>query len=179
VANGHVVDYVEGLSQSITYPQQNQLFLGDGDGRFRNVSSDCGKPFSRKRVSRGAAFGDYDNDGDIDILVSNSGQRAELLRNDLPGNQRWMKIRLEGRSPNTGAIGAKVAVHLGSDVRRAEVRNAPSYLSSSDPTLHFGLPQGVVEATVEVTWPSGQSSKHRARAGKLSVIEEPAADQPR
>jgi hypothetical protein len=174
VANGHVVDYIEGFSQSITYPQQNMLFMGNENARFDNVADDSGKCFTRKRVSRGAAFGDYDNDGDIDILVSNSGGRAELLRNDLPANDRWIKVRLSGRPPNTHGIGAKVLVRLGDRVISSEVCFASSYLGSSDPTLHVGLPAGVEGGTVEVVWPSGRRSTKEVQAGTLFIIEEPA-----
>ena len=178
VANGHVVDYVEGFSQSITYPQQKMLFLGDDAGHFKNYADKCGEPFGRKRVGRGAAFGDIDNDGDIDILASNSGQRAELLRNDLPTNDRWMKIRLKGKAPNTQALGAKVLIHLGDRTIITEVRYASAYLSSSDPTIHVGLRPGISEANVEVIWPSKQRSTHTARAGALTVIAEPTDAKP-
>ncbi|MFQ5504725.1 MAG: CRTAC1 family protein [Planctomycetota bacterium] len=172
VANGHVVDYVEGFSQSITYKQQNMLFLGQGKGRFKNVANDCGKHLRRKRVTRGAAFGDYDNDGDIDILLANSGGRAELLRNELPPNERWLELRLRGEAPNTYAIGAKVTLRLGKRTLTREVRFSPSYLSSSDPTLHFGLEPGQSHAVVEIAWPSGKKTKHAVKAGSLTVIEE-------
>ncbi len=178
VANGHVVDYVEGFSQSITYPQQKMLFLGDEKGHFKNVADQCGEPFRRKRVGRGAGFGDIDNDGDVDILVSNSGQRAELLRNDLPPNDRWMKIRLKGKAPNTQAIGAKVLIRLGDRTIATEVRYPSAYLSSSDPTIHVGLKPGVAEGMVEVTWPSKKQSVHKVRAATLAVLEEPAEAKP-
>ena len=173
VANGHVVDYVEGFSQSITYGQQNMLFLGDPEGRFENVAGRCGKPFSRKRVSRGAAFGDVDNDGDLDILVLNSGGRGELLRNDLPRNDRWVQVRLAGRPPNTRGIGAKVTFRLGEKTLLREVRFGSSYLSSSDPTLHVGLGPTVKEGTLEVAWPSGKRSTREFQAGTRVLIEEP------
>ncbi|OFV87517.1 MAG: hypothetical protein A3J75_00845 [Acidobacteria bacterium RBG_16_68_9] len=173
VANGHVVDYVEGFSQSITYPQRRMMFLGDAAGRFKEAADQCGKAFRRKRVGRGAAFGDIDNDGDIDILISNSGQRAELLRNDLPPNDRWIKIHLKGPRPNTEAIGTKVRVRLGERTVATEVRHPSSYLSSSDPTIHIGLRPGETEASVEVTWPSKKQTTHTASAAALTVIEEP------
>jgi hypothetical protein len=176
VANGHVIDYVEGFSQSITYPQQNMLFLGGEKGRFVDAADDCGAPFERKGVSRGGAFGDYDNDGDIDILLLNLGGYAELLRNDLPANDHWLKIRLAGLSPNTHGIGARVVVRHGQRSIYSESRFASGYLSSSDPTLHVGLGPDVPEVEVTVTWPSGLESIHRARAGTLTIIEEPSRE---
>lgn len=172
LANGHVVDYVEGFSQSITYPQQSMLFLGDGRGHFENVADQAGESLRAKRVGRGGAFGDIDNDGDIDILLLNSGGRAELLRNDLPRNDRWLEIRLEGRPPNTRGIGAKVAVRLGDRVVRSEARFSSSYLSSSEPIIHVGLPPGIDEAGIEVQWPSGTRSVQTARAGTRVVVGE-------
>ena len=174
VANGHLVDYIEGFSQSITYRQRNMLFLGNDDGGFENVADRIGEAFLKKRVSKGAAFGDYDNDGDIDILILNSGEYAQLLRNDLPPNDRWVKVRLKGRPPNTHGIGARVWVRFGDRVYMNEVRFAGAYLSSSDPTLHVGLSPGIAEVDVEVAWPSGKRSVQKANAGTLVVIEEPA-----
>ena len=173
VANGHVIDYVEGFSQSITYPQQNMLFLGNPRGHFVDVADKCGSALRRKRVSRGASFGDYDNDGDIDILLINLGGRAELLRNELPPNDRWLKIRLAGLAPNTHGIGARVVVQHGQRSTLSEVRFAGAYLSSSDPTLHVGLGPGVREVVVRVSWPSGRESTHKAQAGTLVTIDEP------
>jgi hypothetical protein len=177
VANGHLVDYLEGFSQSITHAQQNLLFLGKADGSFVNVNNECGEPFKKKRVNRGGAFGDYDNDGDIDILLSDSGARCELLRNNLPPNDRWLKIRLRGNPPNTYGIGAKVQVRLGDEIVTSEVRFAGSYLSSSDPTLHLGIPAGIDQVEIDVAWPSGKQSLENARPGTLVVIEEPGEAQ--
>jgi len=173
VANGHVVDYVAGFSQSITYPQANIFFLGDGEGRFEDVSSDLGRDFRRRRVSRGGAFGDVDNDGDLDILISNSGGRAELLRNDTPVTDRWIQIRLRGHAPNTDAIGARLMTRIGDRLVVSEVRYSPAYLGASDPTIHIGLRAGESGGQVAVTWPSGRTSTHSVRAGERTVIEEP------
>ncbi len=175
VANGHVVDYVEGFSQSITYGQQNMLFLGDGRNGFTNVANDCGKCWQRKRVTRGAGFGDFDNDGDIDILILNSGGRCELLRNDLPPNDRWIKIKLSGLPPNTAGLGAKVTTRVGKRVLHEELRFAPSYLSSSEPILHIGLRPGEATAEVEVLWPAGTRTRQKVAAGTMVTIAEPPA----
>lgn len=173
VANGHVVDYVGGFSQSISYEQPNMLFLGDGEGGFRDVSSKVAEDFRRKRVTHGAAFGDYDRDGDIDILLSNSGGRAELLRNDTPTSDRWLQVRLEGAPPNTDGIGAKVTLHIGGRSIIREVRYPSSYLGSSDPTLHYGLRPGETEGELEIVWPTGRTSDHRVQAGRWTVVTEP------
>ncbi len=173
VANGHVVDYVEGFSQSVTYPQKNMVFVGLGKGEFRDVSKGAGECLQQKRVSRGGAFGDYDNDGDVDMLIVNSGSRARLLRNELPPNDRWVKLRLEGKAPNTQAIGARVQLRWGEQRFSSQVRCASTYLSSSDPTLHFGLGPGEKSGTAEVTWPSGARSTVAVNAGELTVIPEP------
>ena len=173
VANGHVVDFVEGFSQSITYPQQNMLFMGDGKGDYRNLANEAGKPFTRKRVSRGAVFGDYDNDGDIDIVVNNSGGRVGLLRNDLAPATGWLKVQLAGRPPNTQGIGARVTVLAGKRSRHYEVRSAGSYLSANDPTLHVGLGPGVEKGRILVRWPSGQETEVPFEADRRVIIEEP------
>ena len=116
---------------------------------------------------------DYDNDGDIDILILNSGGWAELLRNDTPTNNRWLKIRLKGRPPNTQGIGAKVVTRLKNRTITSEIHFASTYLSSSDPTLHIGLKPEEVEGLVEVSWPSGKRCTKKVRAGSLLLIEEP------
>jgi hypothetical protein len=175
VANGHLVDYVEGFSQSITYAQRNMLFLGNDSGHFNDVADDCGEHFRRKKVSRGAAFGDFDNDGDVDILVNNSGEAAQLLRNDLPVNDRWVKFRLKGQPPNTNAIGAKVVTRIGDRTLHCQIHFGASYLSGSDPTIHAGLPPGVEEGDVDVFWPSGKRSTHKVFAATPALIEEPRA----
>lgn len=173
VANGHVVDYVEGFSQSITYPQRNMLFLGNAAGQFEDFGDKAGDDFRRKTVSRGAALGDYDNDGDIDILISNSGGRAQLLRNELPANKNWVKIKLNGMPPNTHAIGAKLNVKYGERSISSYVSFSSTYLSSSDPTVHLGLSTQDSEVVVDVTWPSGKESTHKVAAAQLTIIEEP------
>ena len=171
--NGHVVEYSSGLSDKITFPQRNLLFLGTPDGQFRDIADSQGSGLEVPRVSRGAAFGDIDNDGDLDLLVQNAGDRARLYRNELPVNRRWLKVRLRGRAPNTDALGAQVVLKIGGRAIQREVRYAPTYLSSSGPDLHFGLASEADSLTLEITWPSGLHSSHEVRPGASHLIDEP------
>ena len=111
-----------------------------------------------RHISRGCAFGDFDNDGDIDILIMNQNELPSLLRNDAPRNHHWLKIRLEGTKSNRSAIGARVVVRYGRSVQVQELLSQSSYLSSNDPRLHFGLGSSTT-VSVEVRWPSGLIEK--------------------
>jgi len=113
---------------------------------------------SALHCSRGCAFGDFDNDGDIDILVVNLYEPPSLLRNDLTGGQHWIKIKLVGTKSNRSAIGARVTVRYGEKVQVREVLSQSSYLSANDPRQHFGLGTATT-ADVEVRWPLGLVEK--------------------
>ena len=153
VSNGHVYPDVERTGTS-TYRQRNLLFRNQGKGRFSKVTSSGGGGLALARSSRGAAFGDYDNDGDIDVLISNIDDRPTLLRNDTRGGH-WITIRLVGVRSNRDGIGAKVTVVDRGRRQIAEVRAGGSYMSNNDTRLHFGLgDEGAVDE-VEIRWPSG------------------------
>jgi hypothetical protein len=123
-------------------------------------------------VSRGCAFGDFDNDGDLDILVMNQNEPPSLFRNDAPPGNRWIKLRLEGTKSNRSAIGARVLVRYGGHVQAQEVMSQSSYLSSNDPRLHFGL-GAATTADVEVHWPSGLVETHTGvAANQLLTLRE-------
>ena len=153
IANGHVIHNIDQTSEILTASQPNQLFVNVGDGTFREVSKQAGKHFNLKRVSRGAAFGDYDNDGDIDVAVSNSGQRLELLRNETSAN--WIRIKTIGTVSNRDGIGCRVSLQAGKEITVQEVHRNAGYLSSHDPRLHFGLNQMTNVDRLEVQWLSG------------------------
>ncbi len=125
-----------------------------GNGRFKDVSADMGSGITEKFSSRGAAFGDYDNDGDIDALVLNMNDVPSLLRNDGGNKQNWIKIKLIGTKCNRTAIGSRVRVVTGSHAQMDEVRSGSSVMSQSDLRLHFGLGQAQIIDTIEVKWPS-------------------------
>ena len=155
VANGHVYSTVESHSDTIEYAQTDQLFLTMGESAFLDVSEECGTYFSVKRVSRGAAFGDYDNDGDTDIFVVHLNQKAVLLRNDGGNRNNWLKIKTVGVKSNRDGIGARIEVVTRLHAQIGEVQASSSYLSGHDLRLIFGLGAEAEAGEVTVTWPSG------------------------
>ena len=157
IANGHLESDVEQY-ENATFPQRNQLFLNVGDGRFEEYAEDGGA-LSLKRVSRGAAFGDYDDDGDIDVLVANVAAAPTLMRND-GASGHWVRLRLAGRDSNRAGIGTRVEVTSGGQVQTDEVRSGASYLSQSDVRLHFGLGTATSIERVVVYWPSGRVEEY-------------------
>ena len=156
-ANGAVMRLV-GVSNAVgdPYAQTNQLFRNDGDGRFEDISATAGDVFAVQAVSRGAAFGDIDNDGDIDILVTNNGGAARLLRNDVGNAGNWIRLLLAGTSSGGDAQGARVALELvDGTLRWSRAHTDGSYASASDPRVHFGLGDAESIAGVMVEWPAG------------------------
>jgi hypothetical protein len=151
VANGHVYPDIA-RTRTSTYHQRNVLFRNQGKGRLASVRAEGGLTLARS--SRGAAFGDYDNDGDIDVLISNIDDVPTLLRNDTSGG-RWITLRLVGVKSNRDGIGAKVTVVAGEQRQISEVRAGGSYVSHHDQRLHFGLGGDVAVDEVEIRWPSG------------------------
>jgi len=130
------------------------VFRNQGNGRFVELGDEAGPGISAKHQSRGAAFGDFDNDGDIDVVIMNRNEPPSLLRNDVPPGNHWIKVRLEGTKSNRSALGSRVLVHYGGKVQAQCLTSQCSYLSSNDPRLHFGLGK-VSTADVEVYWPTG------------------------
>jgi len=155
IANGHVCDNINQIYPEKTYPQTNQLFENLGSEVYREVTTFAGDSLRRKAPSRGAAFGDYDNDGDIDILVTNSNSKAQLLRNDGGNRKNWIKIQIVGETGDQSGIGTRVEVTCKSLVQIAEVKSGSSYLCQNDLTLHFGLDDHKVVDKVTATFLNG------------------------
>ena len=155
IANGHIIEAIAQVTDVLTYAQRNQLFHNNGDGTFTEVSFESGQYFRREGVSRGAIFGDYDNDGDMDIVVTQSNQQAELLRNEGGNRRNWVRIKLVGTASNRDGIGARVAVTAGSQSQMQEVRTGLSYLCSNDPRVFFGIGEHSRIDRLEIRWPSG------------------------
>jgi hypothetical protein len=155
IANGHVYPDVERTGTS-TYRQRNQLLRNVGRGQYRLITKEVGGPLLLEQSSRGAAFGDVDNDGDIDILVSTIDDRPVLLRNDSTGGH-WITLRLEGVRGNRSAIGAKVVIETGTRRQTVEVRSGGSYMSHNDMRAHFGLGAATKVDRLTIRWPNGYS----------------------
>jgi enediyne biosynthesis protein E4 len=148
------------------------VFRNLGNGTFEELIEEAGPGIAAVYCSRGCAFGDFDNDGDIDILVINLNEPPSLLRNDVHGDHHWLKIKLVGTKSNRSAIGARVVVHYGGKKQAQAVMSQSSFYSSNDPRLHFGL-GATTTADVEVFWPSGIHQSFKAMpANQLAVIKE-------
>lgn len=162
--NGHVypeIDTASARSQE-SYRNPRLVYRNLGDGRFEDVSSKAGPGIAERQSSRGAAFGDIDNDGDIDVLVMNMGEAPSLLRNDLPpGSGHWVQVRLEGTRSNRSAIGAIVTIESGGRREMRTLLSQSSYISQNDLRLHFGLGKGDRIDRLRVTWPNGQTEDFR------------------
>lgn len=166
VANGHIQPEIHRQSTELTYAERPLLFRQSAAGQFTETGHRFGGPFAREEVGRGAASGDWDNDGDVDLLVSNNGGPAELLRNDAqspPGTPRphWLQLRLIGSPPNTDALGARVIVRAGTLVQRRTVHTGSSYLSQSMTRLHFGLGSQARAESISIRWPAGSTTTLR------------------
>jgi len=159
MANGHVLDNIERYHADTKYAEPKLMFRNTGHGVFENVSDQLGADFLVPRVSRGAAIGDFDNDGDLDILVNNCGQAPQLLRNDGRHTNHWLEILLIGTTSNRDGVGARVTLTAG-DLRLYDQRKGGmSYQSAHDPRLHFGLGQRAKVDSIEILWPSGTKTK--------------------
>ncbi|RKU09175.1 hypothetical protein C6503_21795 [Candidatus Poribacteria bacterium] len=162
VANGHLQENIALFSDS-TYPQSDLIFRNtrrqDGTYHFTDASVEVGLAQLPKRVSRGAAFGDYDNDGDIDIFLNNSNQPATLLRNDGGNSNHWLTIQPIGTQSNASGIGTKIVLKAGDLYLLREVRSGASYLSQSDLRVHFGLGKQTKIDTLEIHWQSGLTER--------------------
>jgi hypothetical protein len=148
------------------------LFRNQGNGRFVEMGDGAGPGISAKHQSRGAAFGDFDNDGDIDVVIMNRNEPPSLLRNDAPPGNHWLKVRLEGTKSNRSALGSRVLVHYGGKVQAQCLTSQSSFLSSNDPRLHFGLGKAM-SVDLDIYWPTGAKETFKdVAADQLLTIRE-------
>ncbi len=172
LVSGNVNPELERVHAKYPWRCPRTVYRNRGDGTFAELGAEAGPAIAARHVSRGCAFGDFDNDGDIDVVVMNMNEPPSLLRNDAPAGRHWIKIRLEGTRSNRSAIGSKVVVRYGRKIQAQEVMSQSSYLSSNDPRLHFGL-GATATADVTVRWPDGNSEHYPALAAdRLVTIRE-------
>src|SRR5262249_23545826 len=169
-ANG-AVNIVEALrGQPSPYRLRNQLFHNMSGRRFEETSAAAGPAFERAEISRGAAFGDVDNDGDVDIVVTNNNGPVRLLLNQRGGANHWLQVRLDQPRSNRFGIGSWVGVErAGQPTLWRRVRTDGSYLSASDVRLHFGLGPSPDVSGVVVQWPDGEKGRWTAVKGDRLV----------
>jgi hypothetical protein len=156
------------------YPNKNPriVFRNLGNGSFEELIEEAGPGVAAAHCSRGCAFGDFDNDGDIDILIVNLSEAPSLLRNDVSGNNHWLKVKLVGTKSNRSAIGGRVLARYGRKIQAQEVLSQSSFYSANDPRLHFGL-GGETSADLEIRWPSGlRQTLKGVEANQIVVIKE-------
>jgi hypothetical protein len=173
MSNGHVFPEVDTRRLHVTFKERKILYKNLGDGRFTDVTSSAGPAVTQPHSSRGTAFGDFDNDGDVDIAILNMNEPPSLLRNDCRSGNNWLKVKCIGTKSNRSAIGARVRVVTGRHSQINEVMSGSSYLSQNDFRLHFGLGQARQADLVEVRWPLGLlESLKNVDANQLLVLQE-------
>jgi enediyne biosynthesis protein E4 len=154
-ANGHVYPFLKNSPYNEKYDEPGTLFLNRRDGTFEDASSKAGPGLQVKKCGRGVAFADFDNDGDIDMIVMNLNDAPTLLRNDRSDTNHWIEIRTAGRKSNRDGIGARITATAGNLRQIADVKRAVGIYSASDPRAHFGLGTHDRLDTLEVRWPCG------------------------
>jgi len=173
-ATGMVYPEVEAKQPESPYKTPCVLYRNLGGGKFEELTAGAGPAIAEAHSSRGVAFGDFDNDGDIDILIMNMNEPPSLLRNDMSGSNHWLKVLLNGVKSNRSAIGALVVLTYGDRKQAQAVMAQASYLSVNDRRLHFGL-GSVTTASIEVRWPNGGLEKiENVACDQLVVIREGA-----
>lgn len=180
MANGHVLDNIERYHADTHYAEPKLMFRNKGHGVFENVSDGLGPDFRVATVSRGAAIGDFDNDGDLDILVNNNGGIPQLLRNDGGNANHWLEVLLIGTQSNRDGVGARVKLTAGDLVLYDQRKGGTSYQSAQDPRLHFGLGSRSGVDGIEITWPSGKVTKlANIKADQIIAVKEGTGLVPR
>ena len=174
LVNGHVFPEVDTLRLDIHFRDRAILYRNLGNGKFRDVSDHAGAAFLERHSSRGAAFGDLDNDGAVEVVVNNQNETPSLFKQTMAPPGHWIILKLVGTRSNRSAIGARVKVIAKGHAQVDEVRSGGSYLSQSDLRLHFGLGSADTIDQIQIRWPSGsaQTLKNQACDRVLAIKEE-------
>jgi enediyne biosynthesis protein E4 len=170
LVTGHVYPEVQSIDPTEPYKGPRLVYRNLGNGKFEDVSAISGPAVMKAFSSRGAAFGDFDNDGDIDVLIMNMHEAPSLLRNDLKSANHWLKVRLQGTKSNRAAIGATVNVRAGKLSQTDPVLSQSSFLSHNDLRLHFGLGDAARVDGITVHWPSGDVEEFPGTAADGLVL---------
>jgi hypothetical protein len=169
---GSVYPEIEKDLPSYPYRSPRILFRNLKNGKFEELLDQAGPGVATAHSSRGCAFGDFDNDGDIDMVIMNMNEPPSLLRNDVTGSNHWLKVKLIGTKSNRSAIGARVTAHYGGHVQAQEVLSQASFYSANDQRLHFGLGEATT-ADLEIRWPNGTMEKlANVAADHLVIVRE-------
>ena len=172
-ANGHIDETVRNIRGNVGYAQAPHLFHNNGHGVFRDIASEVGGGFAAPKVARGAACGDFDRDGDSDLLITTNQGPAYLYRNDLTNGNRSVRVRLIGSKSNRDAVGAVVRLFTPEGTQSRMVKTGSSYLSQSELALTFGIGKRDKAVRVVVEWPSGRVEEHKnVAAGDYECLEE-------
>jgi hypothetical protein len=173
MSNGHVFPEVDTRKLHVTFKEKKIAYKNLGNGRFADVTASTGPATNQLRSSRGTAFGDFDNDGDVDVVVINMNESPSLLRTDCSGKNNWLKVRCIGTKSNRSAIGSRVRVVTGRHSQINEVMSGSSFMSQNDLRLHFGLGRSTQVDLVEVRWPLGLvESFKNVEVNQLLVVQE-------
>jgi hypothetical protein len=179
-ANGHIEEEIGRVQPRIQYRQPPLLFRNRGNRKFENVTAAMGAEFNRQVVARGAAHGDYDRDGDLDLLVTTNHGPAHLFRNDGGNQNRWISVKTVGTRSTRNGLGAVVRIESATGRQWQMVRSGSSYCSQSDLALTFGLGRDAVVSRLEVEWPSGaRDSLANVAANQLITVREGQATVPK
>ncbi|MBL0156545.1 MAG: CRTAC1 family protein [Bryobacterales bacterium] len=172
-ANGHIEEEIARVQPKVKFAQTPLLFRNLGKSKFEDVSTKLGPDLSKPMVARGAAYADFDHDGDLDVLISGNNGPAVLYRNDAARGNNWLSVRLKGTKSNASAIGAVVRVESASGKQWRTVHSGSSYCSQSDLALTFGLARDAVVSAIEIEWPSGHKQRlTNVKPNQQLVIEE-------
>ena len=161
IANGHIDETVRNIRGNVGYAQPPQLFLNNGHGDFHDIASAAGSQFSQPKVGRGLAYGDFDRDGDLDLLITTNNGAAYLYRNDQLAGNHSIRFHLVGTKSNRDAIGAQVRIFSAGSSQSRLVKSGSSYLSQSELPVTFGLGKRDKIDRVEINWPSGQTEEYK------------------
>jgi hypothetical protein len=175
-----MLDNIQLYHSEVTYPEPLLMFRNVGKGKFEKISDSLGPDFTQPIVGRGLATGDYDNDGDLDIVTNNRGALPSLLRNDGGSANHWLTVLLIGTRSNRDGIGASLKLISGGVTQVEQAKGGASYMSASDPRIHFGLGKRTKIDSLEVNWPSGHVDRlNNVPVDQIITVKEGSGIVPR